>query len=367
LYRELHTYARYELAEKYGVKEVPEYLPAHWLPNRWGQDWSPMLEVKGLNTDSVLSTKSAEWIVKEGEALYKSLGFPALPESFWTQSSLYPYPADSTIKKNNHASAWHLNLDDDVRSLMSVEPNSEWFETSNHELGHIYYYIAYTRPEVPTVLRGGANRAFHEALGSMMGMAAMQKPYLAGRGLIPANAKTDSIQILLKEALNFAVFIPFAAGTMSEFEKALYADNLPESEYNNKWWSLVKQYQGIVPPNERGNELCDACTKTHINDDAAQYYDYALSYVLLFQLHQHIADKILKQPATATNYYGNQEIGAFLKKIMEAGATRNWREIMKEATGEDMNATAMIKYFDPLMSWLKEQNKGRTYTLPETL
>jgi len=367
LFRELHTYARYELAKKYGVKEIPDYLPAHWLPNRWGQDWSSMLDVEGLNVDSILSTKSPDWIVKEGEALYKSLGFPALPESFWLKSNLYPYPADSTLKKNNHASAWHLDLDRDVRSLMSVEPNAEWFETSNHELGHIYYYLAYTTPDVPPVLRNGANRAFHEALGSMMGMAAMQKPYLAGRGLIPADTKTDSIQIMLKEALNFAVFIPFAAGTMSEFEKALYADNLPESEFNNKWWALVKQYQGIVPPNERGDQLCDACTKTHINDDAAQYYDYALSYVILFQLHQHIAEKILHQPPTATNYFGNKEIGDFLKKLMSTGATKNWRDVMKEATGEDMNAKSLVRYFDPLMTWLKKQNSGRKYTLPEAL
>lgn len=367
LFRELHTYTRYELAKKYGVKEVPDYLPAHWLPNRWGQDWSAMLDVKGLNTDSVLSTKTPEWIVREGESFYTSLGLSPLPASFWEKSNLYPYPADSTIKKNNHASAWHLDLGTDVRSLMSVEPNSEWFETSNHELGHIYYYIAYTRPEVPPVLRGGANRAFHEALGSMMGMAAMQKPYLVGRGLLPANAKTDSIQILLKEALNFGVFIPFAAGVMSEFEKALYSDTLAESEFNNKWWSLVKQYQGIVPPGERAEKYCDACTKTHINDDAGQYYDYALSYVILFQLHQHIAEKILNQPATATNYYGNKAIGDFLTKIMSSGATKNWREVMIEATGEEMNAKAMVRYFDPLMTWLKEQNKGRKYTLPETL
>lgn len=367
LYRELHTYARYELAKKYGVKEVPDYLPAHWLPNRWGQDWSPMLEVKGINVDSVLATKSPEWIVKAGESLYKSIGFPALPESFWSKSNLYPYPVDSTLKKNNHASAWHLDLDKDVRSLMSVEPNSEWFETSNHELGHIYYYIAYSTPEVPPVLRGGANRAFHEALGSMMGMAAMQKPYLVGQGLVPADAKTDSIQILLKEALNFAVFIPFAAGTMSEFEKALYADNLPENEFNKKWWDLAKKYQGIVPPSDRGEVYCDAASKTHINDDAAQYYDYALSYVILFQLHQHIAEKILHQPPTATNYFGNKDVGAFINTIMASGATKDWREVMKNATGEEMNAKAIVRYFEPLMNWLKEQNKGRTYTLPESL
>lgn len=45
LYRELHTYARYELARKYGVEDVPDMIPAHWLPNRWGQDWSAMVEV----------------------------------------------------------------------------------------------------------------------------------------------------------------------------------------------------------------------------------------------------------------------------------------------------------------------------------
>jgi peptidyl-dipeptidase A len=367
LYRELHTYARYELAKKYGVEEVPDYLPAHWLPNRWGQDWSAMLDVEGLDIDAALADKSPEWIVREGEALYKSLGFPALPESFWTKSNLYPYPIDSTLKKNNHASAWHMDLDKDVRSLMSVESNAEWFETSNHELGHIYYYIAYSNPDVPPLLREGANRAFHEALGSMMGMAATQKPYLIGRGLVPADAKTDSIQILLKEALNFAVFIPFAAGTMSEFEKSLYADNLPEGEFNQKWWELVKRYQGIVPPSDRGEIHCDAATKTHINNDAAQYYDYALSFVILFQLHQYIADNILKQPATATNYFGNKEIGTFLNEMMQVGATKDWQEVMKEATGQEMNATAMVKYFDPLMSWLKEENKGRTYTMPETL
>jgi peptidyl-dipeptidase A len=367
LYRELHTYARYELAKKYGAKEVPDFLPAHWLPNRWAQDWGAMLEVKGLNIDSALSTKSAEWVVKEGESLYKSLGFSALPQTFWERSSLYPYPADSAVKKNNHASAWHLDLGTDVRSLMSVEPNAEWYETTNHELGHIYYFMAYTNPDVPPLLRGGANRAFHEAMGSMMGMAAMQKPYLIGRGLVPENAATDSIRQLLKEALQHVVFIPFSAGVMSEFEKALYADNLSPDEFNKKWWELVKQYQGVVPPAARGEEYCDAATKTHINDDAAQYYDYALSTVLMFQLHQHIAEKILQQPATATNYFGNEEIGDFLRKIMRPGASRNWRDVLKDATGEEMNAKAMLRYFQPLMEWLKRENRGRKYTLPESV
>ncbi|WP_276132879.1 M2 family metallopeptidase [Polluticoccus soli] len=366
LYRELHTWMRYELAAKY-KQPVPQYLPAHWLPNRWGQDWSPVVEVKGINLDSVLRTKTPEWIVKEGEKLYTSIGFPALPATFWSKSSLYPYKPDSNVKKNNHASAWHMDLNKDVRSLMSVEPNAEWFETANHELGHIYYYMTYTNPDVPPLLRGGANRAYHEAIGTMMGLAAMQKPYLVGRGLVPANVQVDSVQSLLKEALNSVVFIFFSSGTMSNFEKALYVDSLQPDQFNARWWELAKKYQGIVPPTNRGEEYCDAATKTHINDDAAQYYDYALSYVILYQLHNHIAKEILKQDPRATNYYGQKGIGEFLKKITYPGASKDWRTVLKESTGEELNAKAMLEYFQPLVSWLQEQNKGRSYTLPATL
>ncbi|HTN44742.1 MAG TPA: M2 family metallopeptidase [Flavipsychrobacter sp.] len=367
LYRELHTWMRYELAKKYNQAEIPDYIPAHWLTNRWGQDWSSAVTVEGLDLDKVLGQKSKEWIVKEGEKLYTSIGFPQLPASFWDKSSLYPYPSDSNVKKNNHASAWHMNLDRDVRSLMSVEPNTEWWETANHELGHIYYYLTYSNPDVPPLLRGGANRAYHEAIGSMMGMAAMQKPYLVGRQLIPADVKTDSVQSLMKEALNSVVFMFFSCGTMSNFEKALYTDNLPENQFNAKWWELAKKYQGIVPPTTRGEEYCDAATKTHINDDAAQYYDYALSYVILYQLHNHIAKNILHQDPRATNYYGQKGIGDFLKKIMYSGASKDWRDVLKESTGDELNANAMLEYFNPLLNWLKEQNKGRKYTLAEKL
>lgn len=363
LYRELHTYARYELAKKYNIKEVPDYLPAHWLPNRWGQDWSAIAAVEGINLDSVLEKKSAEWIVKESENFYVSLGFPSLPATFYSKSSLYPLPPTANYKKNNHASAWHVDLKNDVRSLMSVQPNTEWFETSHHELGHVYYYISYTNPDVPPILRGGANRAFHEGIGSMVGMAAMQKPYLEAKNVLPPNTQSNDTLKLLQEALNFVVFIPFATGTMTMFEHDLYRHNLAPADFNSRWWQYARQYQGIVPPGDRGETYCDAATKTHINDDAAQYYDYALSYVLLFQLHDHIANKILKQDPHATNYLGSKEVGAFLKKIMAPGATRNWREVLKEATGEDLSLKAMVAYFQPLMGYLQEVNKGRKYTL----
>ena len=366
LYRELHTWARYELAERYG-EPVPTLLPAHWLPNRWGQDWTALVEVEGADIDAALEQKGAAWLVEQSERFFVSLGFDPMPGTFYERSSLYPLPPDADYKKNNHASAWHLDLEHDVRSLMSVEPNRDWYETTHHELGHIYYYLAYTNPDVPLVLREGANRAYHEAVGSLMGLASLQPRFLAEVGLTPEGAAPDPIQGLLKEALNYVVFIPWSAGVMTQFEHDLYAEELPPEQWNARWWELKKAFQGIAPPDPAraavGAPYNDAATKTHINDDAAQYYDYALSYVILFQLHDHIAREILSEDPRDTNYYGRTEVGDFLKSILTPGGTVDGNALLEETTGSAMTARPMLEYFQPLLEWLREQNEGREHTI----
>jgi peptidyl-dipeptidase A len=364
LYRELHTWVRHELAARYD-QPVPELIPAHWLPNRWAQDWSALVSVEGLDPDPMLEEQTAEWIVQQGEGFYLSLGFEPLPGTFWENSSLYPLPPDAAYKKNTHASAWHLNRADDIRSLMSVEPNSEWWETTLHELGHIYYYMTYSTPDVPLLLRRGANRGYHEAIGSLMGLASLQRPFLVGRGLVSADADVDATAQLLKEALSHVVSMPWGAGTMTRFEAALYMDELPPERFNEKWWELVKKYQGVAPPEPRGEEYADALSKTHISDDAAQYYDYALSRALLFQMHDHIARNILEQDPHETNYWGSTEVGDFLREVMAPGMSRPWPEVLMETTGRDLDAQPMVEYFQPLYDWLVEENAGRQTTLPD--
>lgn len=367
LYRELHTWARYELANKYHAKNVPQYLPAHWLPNRWGQDWSSLVTVEGVDLNSIIKEKKydKEWVVKAAEEYYVSMGFQRLPTVFYEKSSLYPVPEGADYKKNNHASAWHMDLDNDVRSLMSVEPDAHWYETTHHELGHIYYYLQYSRPEVPYILREGANRAYHEALGTLFGMAAMQKPFLVQKGFVSADLKTDSIRSLLKEALRYIVALNWQAGTMSEFEYELYTKNLPADKFNQRWWEIVQREQGISSPYFRDEMYCDAATKTHIIDDPAQYYDYALSTVLQFQFHDYISKNILHQDPRNTCYFGNKEIGKFIGGMMSVGGVGDWRALLREKTGSDLTAKPMLAYFAPLMSYLKEVNKGRVYSLPE--
>jgi peptidyl-dipeptidase A len=52
-----------------------------------------------------------------------------------------------------------------------------------------------------------------------------------------------------------------------------------------------------------------------------------------------------------------------MKKIMYPGASKDWRQVLKESTGDELNASSMLEYFQPLVNWLKEQNTGRKYTL----
>jgi peptidyl-dipeptidase A len=244
--------------------------------------------------------------------------------------------------------------------LQSIEPNSRWFFTAHHELGHGYYFKAYSRPEVPYLLRLGAAPGFHEGVGELIALASSQVPYLQSRGVLPADFKADKTAFLLDDALARSVpFIYFSCGVMPHWEADIYAHNLPAAQWNARWWKYVSDFQGIEPPSPRGEEFCDAATKTHINDTPAYYYNYAFATVFKFQLHDYIARKILHQPPQSCNYADNKEVGAWLNNILKKGGTEDWRKVLKEATGEDISTRAMMDYFKPLMSWLEEQNKGR--------
>lgn len=361
----LHCWAKWELARRYGVPDaqVPDLIPAHWISNRWAQEWPGFVEA--VDMDGLVAGKEPAWVVQQAERFYTSMGFPALPAAFWERSDLYPVPAGETRRKNSHASAWHIDLDHDVRSLMSVQPDWDWFSTTHHELGHIYYFMAYSRPEVPVTLREGANRSFHEAMGDLIGLSSSQTPYLREIGLLRADQNVDQNQWLLNQALTGPiVFLPFAAGTMAHFEEALYADNLPAGQLNAKWWELAARFQGIAPPSARGETSCDACTKTHINNDPGQYYDYALASVLVYQLHEHICRQIVHADPHACSYYGRRDVGDFIADIMRIGQTRDWREVLVETTGSELTAEPMMRYYQPILATLEQANRGRTCGWP---
>lgn len=355
LYEQLHTWARRRLAERYG-QPVPRLIPAHWLPNRWGQEWPGLVE--GFDLDPLFRKLPSEWLVRQAVAYGESLGLPKVPESFWEQSDLYELPSDSPRKKNTHASAWHIDLETDVRSLMNVRPTFQWFATAHHELGHVFYFLAYANREVPFLLRRGASPAMHEAMAETLATPTVQAPYLKRLRLWPERLDPNDPRWLLQAALDQVVFIPWAAGVMASWEHDFYELDLPADQLNQRWWHYVQRYQGIAPPAPRGEEFCDAATKTHINDDPGEYYKYAHAFLIKYQLHAHLARRLGQDPRQA-DFYGRREAGEFLLELMRPGATRPWRDLIRQATGQDLSARFMVEYYAPLLDFLRRQNQGQ--------
>src|SRR5919198_4557460 len=170
LYLKLHAYVRMKLHAKYG-DAVPTSgpIPAHLLGNIWAQDWSniyplvaPPKADPGYSLTDILKKRNmpALEMVRTGERFYTSLAFAPLPKTFW-ERSLFVRPRDRDVVC--HASAWDVDMEDDLRIKMCIEQTAEDFTTIHHELGHNFYQRAYKNQ--PVLFRDSANDGFHEAIG----------------------------------------------------------------------------------------------------------------------------------------------------------------------------------------------------------
>ena len=52
-------------------------------------------------------------------------------------------------------------------------------------------------------------------------------------------------------------------------------------------------------------------------------------------------------------------MGDFLRGILSLGATRDWRAVIKEATGEAIGPRALLAFFAPLEAELARRNAGK--------
>jgi peptidyl-dipeptidase A len=112
----------------------------------------------------------------------------------------------------------------------------------------------------------------------------------------------------------------------------------------------------------RGEELdFDPGAKYHIPANTP-YMRYFLAHILQFQFHEALCKAAGHTgPLHTCSIYGNKAAGDKMKAMLAMGASKPWPEALEAISGtSQMDASAIVRYFDPLMGWLKEQNKGRT-------
>jgi peptidyl-dipeptidase A len=368
LYQALHTYVRWKLNEKYGDAVQPKTGPirADLLGNMWAQEWGNIYPLVapagagdlGYDIGELLKAKGKGPLdmVKYGENFYSSLGFKALPETFWKRS-LFLKPADREVVC--HASAWDIDNKDDIRIKMCIKVNADDFVTIHHELGHNYYQRAYN--EQPFLYLNGANDGFHEAIGDFIALS-ITPQYLVDIGLLDkaqVPSADKDIGLLLRQAMDKVAFLPFGL-LVDKWRWGVFDGSISPSEYNTAWVDLKKQYQGIIPPVERPANAFDPGAKYHIPGNTP-YTRYFLARILQFQFYKAACDMSgWKGPLHRCSFYGNKQVGEKLNAMLEMGASKPWPEALQVFTGtREMSAKPMLEYFAPLKKWLDQQNKGK--------
>lgn len=397
LYTQLQCYARNKLTEKYGPQgEVNGLIPAHLTGNLWQQDWSnlwPILEpYRGVGSLDIsaalqnqrngildaaraqagdLSQLTAEQQVelsrqanndiavkmtRLAESFYTGLGMPALPDSFYTDSQLVQ-PRDRDVVC--HASAWPMDTKGEVRIKMCIKPTEEELTTIYHELGHIYYYLAYKN--LPPLFQNGAHDGFHEAIGDTI-VLSMTPQYLASIGLVEAPAVSEQavINSQMRMALTKVAFLPFGL-MIDRWRWGVFDGSITPDNYNAAWWDLKKTYQGVGPVDARGEGFFDPGAKYHVPGNTP-YTRYFLSHILQFQFYKALCDAAGHTgPLYQCNFANNPEAGKRYWAMLAKGNSQPWQATLKELTGgEQMDASAVLEYFAPLNTWLENQNQGKS-------
>ncbi|GFV90461.1 angiotensin-converting enzyme [Trichonephila clavipes] len=203
---------------------------------------------------------------------------------------------------------------------MCAVVDSSTLEVVHHEMGHIEYQMYYAHH--PHMFQDSANPGFHEAIGNVISLSVMTPGYLEEVGLLgEEDQKKDerpTINYLMNMALRYAVSAHYSY-IVDYWRNRVYNGTIKEDELNKKYWEYRLKYQGVCPPVKRTEKDFDIGAKYHI--------------------------------ASGVEYF---------RKLLKIGKSKDWQEILKIVSKNEtdkLDASAMLEYFEPLMKWLKKENK----------
>uniref|UniRef100_A0A8D3C459 Angiotensin-converting enzyme n=1 Tax=Scophthalmus maximus TaxID=52904 RepID=A0A8D3C459_SCOMX len=360
LYKNLHAFVRRQLYNQYGPKYInlKGPIPAHLLGNMWAQTWNniygimiPFPDKPNLDvTDEMVKQGyNATHMFRVAEEFFTSLGLLEMPQEFWDESMLEKPEGREVVC---HASAWDFYNRKDFRIKQCTTVTMEQLFTVHHEMGHVQYYLQYKD---------------QPAIGDVLSLSVSTPKHLKTINLlesVTSDPETD-INYLLKMALEKIAFLPFGY-LIDQWRWGVFSGSTPPDRYNADWWYLRTKYQGICPPTRRTEEQFDPGAKFHIPGNTP-YIRYFVSFILQFQLHEKLCEAAKHTgPLHTCDIYRSKEAGAILKKVLQAGSSKPWPEVLLEAIGTNkMDASSLMKYFDPIIKWLEKQNVNETLGWPD--
>jgi len=311
------------LRKKYGVSD-PQNYP--WL---YSDPFFQEFPTAGaaVSLDEVFKNSNIEALTK---AHYHSIGLNI--DDLLKKADLHEREG-----KSQHAFCLDVDREGDVRVLCNIRQNERWMSTMLHEFGHAVY-DKYNDGALPYFLRTPAHILTTEAIAMLNGRMSKNPQWLVRiGGLSESEAKKLSGSAFKTLRSEMLIFLRWAI-TLVRFERELYRN--PQQDLSRLWWEYVERYQKITPPTNRTK--ADWASKSHLSTSPVYYQNYVLGELMASQLIEHIYRNVVK----AESYVGNSGAGRFLvEKVFKPGARYPWNEMLKRATGEELNPEHFIRQF----------------------
>lgn len=311
-FKKLKSHMDDQLKRKFGVNKI---MPWHYsdpffqeVPKYYEFDFDKMYE----HAD-VFNTCTR---------FYHSMGLDI--DDILAQSSLYE-------KQGKYPHACTMTIDPeakDIRLMLNLKNDSYWMGTILHEAGHGSYQ-KYVNSELPFLLQGPSHILTTEAVAMLI----ERMPYYPDWVEEAVGEKLSSREKKVLGEIFTAKELIFSRWglVMFNFEKGLYEN--PDQDLNKLWWNLKQKYQFVEPLS--GRDKPDYAAKIHLISSPVYYHNYVLGDLFASQLHHCISVYL---PKREESYYGHPEVGEYLKEwVFAPGARYSWQELIKHATGEELN------------------------------
>lgn len=337
LMEELHTWLRYKLAGKYN-QAPPDELPIYWLSSWSGYHWeleSPLPEGLSLPID----TLSDRQLWEHQQQYFDSCGFSRIDDAdLRFGSDLFGDGALFKVLRSPQSSPKIL--------LDSMAVGMRGWQAMAKANIEEQAYRASRNLDVPLLLQKPACPALVPAYQEAMKQFMLERLLaIKMNGLDSASKQKLEREALLYEALEYIPKLVYYAGVMGEFEQSLYVGELPSSSYSGRWTVLMRQYLGV----QVDNKMPLSVYQDGFLKGGAMDTTMSLAMKYQFQEQLEVSPEVSKQ----------------FNRIFYMGGIMQWDEIFEELAIASPNGEAMVRHFEPLMLWLKEQNEGRVTTLPD--
>ncbi|KJH41722.1 dipeptidyl carboxydipeptidase family protein [Dictyocaulus viviparus] len=391
LYKHLHAYMRRQISGIYGnpiglSRNGP--IPAHLFGSVSGGDWSshfeqtkPFDEQSTLPEDMLFSFHTQNYTTKQmfvkAYRFFKSIGFPPLPKTFWTNSHFSRVWSRDMIC--SPPAALDMRDGKDYRVKACAQLGMPDFELAHSLMAQIYYQYLYR--DQPLLFREPASSSISDAIAKVFAHLSADPRYLYSQKLVTASHLDikDSLIInkLYKEALENIAKLPFNI-VADNWRYELFEGKIPVNNINDRWWELRAKYEGVRAPQPYNSSNLDALMHAAISQIHSPATKSLISYVLQFQILKALCppETILSEGCILSEVTTEK-----LRETMMKGSSITWLEALKMITGEGLlhnqykvygyeiatsygkttlaklDAAPLLEYFEPLSSWLRNTNE----------